>query len=182
MIKQDQLGLFNKIYDETYDAVLKHVVCNCKNIHDVNDVVQETYLELYKILGRREIDQTNLTGFVKGIANNKLKKHFTLLKRIMALSLDKGKDEEDDVTTLSDSIASDFNLEEMVESRTLCDEAWAYIKEKDTTIAKVFFLYYYHGLSLIEISKSLNKTQSYVKNVLYRTLKELNTHLKKGGL
>ena len=133
MIKQDQLDMFNKIYDETYDTVLKHVVCNCKDIHDVNDIVQETYLELYKILGRREIELTNLTGFVKGIANNKIKKHFTFIKRIMALSLNKenSEEEEDDVTTLLDSIAEDFNLEEMIESRTLCDEAWKYIKKKD---------------------------------------------------
>ena len=45
MIDQISLEKFNEIYDKTYNNVLKFVVCKCSNIDDVNDIVQEIYIE-----------------------------------------------------------------------------------------------------------------------------------------
>ena len=39
MIKESIIS-FNDIYDETYDIVLKYIVCNSNNINDVNDIIQ----------------------------------------------------------------------------------------------------------------------------------------------
>ena len=41
---------FNQIYKETYPVVSKYVVCHCKNIEDVKDILQEIYLHVYKQL------------------------------------------------------------------------------------------------------------------------------------
>ena len=40
MIDQKTLDEFSKIYDETYNDVLRYVVCKCSNISDVEDIIQ----------------------------------------------------------------------------------------------------------------------------------------------
>ena len=41
---------FEQIYFNTYQKVLKYIVIHCSNIEDVNDIVQETYIELNNLL------------------------------------------------------------------------------------------------------------------------------------
>ena len=48
MIDQINLKKFKNIYDKTYNNVLKFVVCKCSNMEDVNDIIQEIYISLYK--------------------------------------------------------------------------------------------------------------------------------------
>ena len=56
------------------------------------------------------------------------------------------------------------------------DEIWNYLKSKSVIISKIFYLHYYLDLTIKEISLELKISESSVKNYLYRTLKELNTH------
>ena len=48
MIDQHNLNKFNEIYNKTYNLVVKYVVCKCNNIDDVNDIIQDIYISLYK--------------------------------------------------------------------------------------------------------------------------------------
>ena len=53
---------FQQIYNTSYQRVLRYIICKCSNMEDVNDLVQDTYLELYKILKKKqllEIDNTH---------------------------------------------------------------------------------------------------------------------------
>ena len=45
MINQINLEKFEELYNQTYQKLLKYIVCHCSNIDDVNDIIQETYLE-----------------------------------------------------------------------------------------------------------------------------------------
>ena len=47
---QDALKIFNKYYNDTYENVLKYVVCKCLNMNDIEDIMQEIYLGVYKIV------------------------------------------------------------------------------------------------------------------------------------
>ena len=78
---------FNEIYDETHDYLLKYVIIKCHNINDVNDIIQETYLELWNILNKKELSDLNVKSYLIGIANNKIKKHYSLLQRLKTISL-----------------------------------------------------------------------------------------------
>ena len=46
---------FEKIYKETYSKVLKFAVIKCRNLDDVNDIIQDTYLELLKLLKKKKM-------------------------------------------------------------------------------------------------------------------------------
>ena len=71
MANQSNLEKFNEIYDNTYQSVLHYVVCKCANLSDVNDIVQEVYIEAYKkIIIKHKIKNTK--AYVIGIAKHKI--------------------------------------------------------------------------------------------------------------
>jgi len=171
MAGQSNLTKFNTIYDKTYYDILKFVIIKCHNINDANDILQEVYLEFWKILNKRNIDESNIKFFLIGIAINKIKKHYSLIKRIKAISIFE-KNEQD--IEIIDTISSDINIEDLVIKNNEWEEVWKYIKaKKNQNIPKIFYLYYVLDLSISDISKELEVSESYVKNIIYRTLKEL---------
>ena len=169
MTSQNNLKQFNKIYDDTYSDILKYIIINCHNINDANDIIQETYLEFWKIINKKSIEDVNIKSYLIGIAINKIKKHYTIVQRIKSISLFDDKDNAID-------IKSNINIENIIIKNVSWDIIWEYLKnKKNQDIPKVFYLYYKLELSIKEISKELDVNESYVKNLIYRTLKELST-------
>lgn len=179
MIDQANLKKFNEIYDKTYSTILKYVVIKCSNINDANDIIQEIYLELWRIINKKELDSKNIKSYLIGIANNKIKKHYTLIQKFKTISIF-SKNEKD--IDLIDNVGDDFDLGKFIVEKEEYDEAWNYIKtKKNQDIPKIFYLYYNLELSIKEISKELKVSESYVKNIIYRTLKELRSFFGKGA-
>lgn len=52
MARELNLYKFNDIYDKTHLELLKYVIIKCNNIGDTQDIMQETYLELWNILNK----------------------------------------------------------------------------------------------------------------------------------
>ena len=86
MTGQENFQMFKKIYDETYNNLLKFIVCRCSNIDDVNDIIQETYTEFYKIF-ISEKNLNNVNKYIYGIAKNKIKKHYTYRDSVPTMSI-----------------------------------------------------------------------------------------------
>lgn len=175
MVDQLYLKQFNKIYDKTYRYVLKYVVCRCSNMEDVNDIVQETYLEVYNAIIKKK-DINDFERYVIGIAKNKIKKHYSLLYRIKTISMFSTNDDDMD---LLDTIKSDIDIEKIVIKSSDIELIWKYLKSKKMIIQRIFYLYYELDLKIKDISKELEVSESYTKNCLYRTLKELQELLGK---
>ena len=165
MIDQETLKTFDKLYEETYQSVLKYVVCNCSNIEDVKDIVQNTYLEVIK-----NIEKISNKNYVIGIARHKIKDYYRFNYKSKRVSLFSNKNDE-----LVDSIKADIDLEKSYLIKYDTEIVWNYLKKKKSIISKIFYLYYYLGLTITDISKELDITESSVKNYLYRTLRELKT-------
>ena len=175
MIDQKNLKQFNSIYDKTYNQVLKYIVCKCSNIEDVNDIIQEVYLEVYKTIDKnKKID--DFEKYIIGIARNKVKKHYTLLYRLQTIPLFNNKNED---TYLIDTLKSDINIEKIIIQSDNLEKIWNYLKTKRIIIQKIFYLYYELDLTIKDIKEELNVGESYIKNCLYRTLKELQELLGK---
>lgn len=71
MVDQKSLKKFDKLYDETYKDISRYVVCNCFNIDDVKDILQNIYMEVYK-----KIDIIEDKKYIIGIAKNKIYKYY----------------------------------------------------------------------------------------------------------
>lgn len=72
MTSQTNLDKFNEFYKETYSNILRYIIIKCHNINDVNDIIQDVYLELWKIMNKKNIDDTNINSYLIGIAINKI--------------------------------------------------------------------------------------------------------------
>ena len=177
MTGQKSLERFNRIYDNTYSDILKYIIIKCHNINDSNDIIQEVYFELWKILNKRDIDESNIKSFLIGISINKIKKHYTLVQRFKTISIFNKSDKD---IELIDNLKDDIDLENLVIKSNEWDFIWNYIKsKKNQNIPKIFYLYYVLDLTIKDISKELIVSESYVKNVIYRTLDELRSLFRK---
>ena len=176
MINQDNLNKFNKIYDETYSDVLKYVIIKCHNINDANDIIQEVYLEFWRILNKKELVNSNIKSFLIGIAINKIRKHYTIVQRIKSI-LASNKNDCD----VLEKDKSNIDIEGLIIKKDDWDNVWNYIKQKkNRDVARIFYLYYVLELSIKDISRELNVGESYVKNIIFRTVKELYSLFGKG--
>lgn len=176
MTSQQHLNSFEEIYLDTYNKVLKYIFLHCLNIDDVNEIIQETYIELYKLMSKGKIeDYNNLSPFIIGIAKNKIRKYYGLIYRIKMISLSSEKED----LSIENDIKSDVDIEEIITTTETLNEVWDYIKRKNAIIGKIFYLYYCLGLSIKEVAKELNINESSVKNYLYRTLNEISKHFER---
>jgi len=146
MASEYNLYKFNSIYDNTYHDVLKYIIIKCHNVNDANDILQETYLEFWKILNKKELSENNIKSYLIGIAINKIKKHYTLLDRIKTISL---FDKNDKDLELIDTIEDKFNIDDLIIKNDNWELVWKYIKnKKNQDIPKVFYLHYKLELSI----------------------------------
>lgn len=90
MASQLDICKFDDIYDKTH-FLLKYIIIKCHNINDIQDIMQEVYLELWNILNKKELSDINIKNYLISIANNKILKHYTLLRKIKTISLFKKK-------------------------------------------------------------------------------------------
>ncbi len=162
---------FENIYQKTYISVLKFITIKCNKIEDINDILQDTYVELLNILKRKkQLQLENMESYIFGIASNVIKRHYH--KRNNVIKYEFKDDEEIE-------IKDDFDLEQDFITKENVQEVWNYIKSKDLITAKIFYLYFSLDLKISDIAKELNSNESSVKNKIYRTLKQVKEFLGK---
>lgn len=99
MSTRKSLKIFEQIYNETYKNTLKYVICRCSNLNDADDIIQETYLELYRVLkdGKEILDKQ---AYINAIAKNKVIKYFKVNKKIKTISIFQESDDEEYIIDL----------------------------------------------------------------------------------
>lgn len=169
MAKTKTLKLFNQIYDETYNDILKYVVLRSNNLEDAQDIVQNTYIALYKQMFKKK-DIQDGTSYLKGIASHKVMDYYRFKYRAKIVSLFERRGE---AATILEFVPSEEDIEKITIRKENVEKIWSFLKTKKAVISKIFFLYYYCDETIDEIANELSLTSSNVKNHLYRTLKEL---------
>ncbi len=165
---------FEKIYEKTYNGVLKFAVVKCNNIEDINDIIQDTYLELLKIVKKKKIlEIENINNYIFGIENNIVKRHFYKKKKDNVVLF------YNDENNLNKNLEDNFDLEANIINKNNVEKVWDYLRKKDLVTTKVFYLYFALGLKIPEISKELEIGESNIKSRIYRTLKEIKKYLGK---
>ena len=171
MFEQNTLSEFDFLYNKTYNNIKKYVILNCKNIDDVNDIIQNIYVVVYDIIRKnKNIDEK----YIFGIAKNKINDFYRFKYKYYFKSL-VNKDNED-----IDIIDNIDLLENIIINENL-DLIWDYIKRKNIIISKIIYLYYYEDYKIRDIARELKIKESSVKNYLYRTINELSSIIKEGN-
>ena len=179
---------FNEIYDLTNKSVLASITARCGNYADINDIFQDTYMDLYKQLKNRGAEYVkDGKAYVFRIAKRKIARHYSLLKRLRTFVSMTAKNEgnenyENNETELSnadiDLYLTADTTEDYVVNQDMLENVRKFIKQKPADIAQIFYFFYEADLSISEIAQALSLSESNVKNKLYRTLKELKNLLK----
>ena len=155
-----------------------YIVCKCSNIDDINDLVQETYVELYKILNKKEyIVIENPQNYIIGIAKKKIQKHYGILYKLNTMSIYNNENDLEHEQDIPDNI----DIEAEISEKLNAEKVWEFIKTKNIETFRVFYLYFYSDLKLSQIAEELNISESNVKNLLYRTIKEIKNNAKIEG-
>ena len=159
---------FHEIYNKTYQSILKFIAVKCQNVEDINDILQDTYTELYKVLNKRTIIELETeVAFIIGIAKKVLKRYFSFKYKYQLLSYSINTDE------LEIDVQDKFDLEQDIITKNNVEEIWHYLNRKNLITSKIFYLYFCLDMKISEIAKELNLKESTVKTKIYRTLKEL---------
>ena len=171
---------FEEIYRNTEKAVLTFITVKCGRVADINDIFQDTYLELYQILLKRGVEYiTNERALVLKIARQKVAKYYSLMDRLKQFTSFATKDGYGEEVNLTDTEADGFLLEEFVVNQMTLDTVRQLIEKKPEDVKRIFYLYYDVELKISEIAKELSMSESSVKNKLYRTLKDLKNQLER---
>lgn len=161
---------FEEIYSKTYNNTLKYIICKCLNFEDVNELIQDSYMELYQALSnKKRIKVSDENAYMIGITKNILKRYYRNKYKEKENILYIGQDEERNQI----QIPVYYDFDENIINKENIEKIWDYLNNKNILIAKIFYLYYALGLKITEISKELKISESTVKNYIYRTLKEL---------
>lgn len=174
-------SVFDRIYNSTNKKVLAFIVAKCGNMEDVNDILQETYMELYTTLlnkGENYIENDN--AFIINIAKSKIYKHYTVLQRVKAdLPLSFLTNDNGEITL--DLQSEEAYLEDSICTNELVNEIEDIIAGKPQEIRKIFFLRFSLELSITDIANLMRVKESYIKNKLYRTIQEIREIYKARG-
>lgn len=166
---------FRQIYDLTYRKCAARITAKSRQTADAADLIQEVYLELYQILCRRGVTYIKKPeALVSRLTEQVLSRYYKRLGSRMEVFENQSEDgstaEAEDIEALS--------VEEITEDRAVLAWLDRYLTSRGDDVRKIFHLYYRFGVSIPEIARLLDRTESYVKNKLYRTLKEIRTYWK----
>jgi RNA polymerase sigma-70 factor (ECF subfamily) len=180
----DITSRFEEIYNSTYKDVIAFITSKCNNHADINDIAQDTYVELYSLLLKRGADYIqNENAIVIKLARQKLSRYYTLAERLknfipLHFSNEAGADI---LLPELQKATNEFLTDDFVITKETFNEMRGFLGNKSPDIRKIFYLYFDIGLTLPEIAKALGLKESNVKSKLYRTLKELRKLLEAGG-
>jgi len=163
---------FNLVYEQTFSELRRFVACGCADPLSVSDLLQEIYLEYYRLLRQKGIAYVqNDAALLKRIAKRKLYRYYSFRELLgRTLPLFRTNDEDEEVADLPDESES---VEEQALSAWELEQILAQLARYPAQTRKILYLHFVEEMTLSQIARQLGCGLSYVKNRLYRTLKEL---------
>lgn len=166
---------FRRIYDSTYSVAAAQVTAKCRRTADIGDILQEVYLELYRVLKKRGTEYIrDPKAFVAKLVKQKLAHYYR--KHPWQHEVYDEPDEDGCMPELADIEC--LSVEEIAVDHEILQWTDHYLSAKGELYRKIFHLYYRFGMTLAEIAELLGRTEADVKNKLYRTLKEIREQWK----
>ena len=169
---------FNALYQKTKDEILIHIIAKCGDTEGIQDIFQETFLEVAKLLRKKGITYFHKPeAIVMTIAKRKIYQHYNIRQK---LGIDKFRykqleDVEEELTDLEDS-----TIEDAMVRMEMLKQVKEILGKQDLLTRKIFCLRFYMEISIEKIAEILGISEANVKNRLYRTLKNMKRELEEG--
>lgn len=172
----------NKQFESTYELTNRNVtlflISKCKNFTDVNDILQDVYLEYYQVLMKKGLNYIqDEEKFLISLCRKKIATYYSFWDRIPhRMSLDEKETSEKE--SILYELCDETDYEEDFFEKEMIEDVKLILKQQSDDIQKIFYLYYTMELKLPEIASLLNINTQSIKNKLFRTRKLIRESLK----
>lgn len=170
---------FNEIYEKTYHNLVSYVISKCDNLSNVEEIMQEIYIKLYKQLVKDSLYINNYQSFLIKLAKNELFKYYSLKNKFKTILKINMENSNIDISNIKDN---NIDIEKEITNKYELDVIWKQIKKQNITSQKIFTLYYLENIKIKDIASLLNMNESSVKSILYRTVSKIKLELKRGEI
>ncbi|MEI6131444.1 MAG: sigma-70 family RNA polymerase sigma factor [Bacillota bacterium] len=188
-MRSDITSVFNQVYDETYDDVMRFVLSRTGDCEAAGDILQEIYKALFvRFRNKGADDIEDYKGYLIVSASNVIKKHYAYLKVQKATVVFNSVSNEDNddnqaLEALEFELSAEImGIEESVEISDMAERVLEYLEKKSETVKKLFVLHFFGGLTIKEAALNIGISQSQAVNHIYRTIQELKSKFELEGL
>ena len=166
---------FEELYRLTSPKAFFVALKICKNEHDAEDILQESYIKALEKIDTVD-PEGNFTAWLYQIVANK-SKNFIKAKKPLLFS----DENEETIGELPDEDLK-FSPEEQVDQEELRNEVMAAVDELTEEKRACVMMMYFGDMSVNEIAQSLEVPVSTVKNRLFTARKDLKSKFEKKGI
>ncbi len=164
---------FDKVYDDTFADIRRYVVVRCADPMDLSDVLQEIYLEYYRLLRRKGIDYAeDDRAMVFTIAERKVKRYYSLKQRLRRIVPLRRHEEDDSIDPMME-IPDPVSIEERAMMADDVERIDKLLARYPAETRKIVYLYFAEDMKLQEIATSMDLPLSTVKSRLNRSLRDV---------
>lgn len=162
---------FFEIYEETYPIVLRYVVSKTDNISNISDIIQNVYLNFYKVYKKKNNYINNSRYFIIDIAKKEIFKYYH--------SKEKFKDIFSDVdfSKLENFVKSPEQIDMDFINKYNREMVWSEVTKMDLLTQKILVLHYLDELSIKDVAVVLSANENTVKTRIYRAITELKERI-----
>lgn len=169
---------FDQIYHETNRSVTLFLISKCKNLEDVNDILQEVYMEYYQVLTRKGLHYIKKSeSFLISLCRKKIASYYSFWDRIPHKLYIDEKESYEREALLFDVNAEEETFDDEFFRKEIYDDVKKILSKQPEDIQKIFYMYYTMELRIPEIAKILHIKAHNVKNKLFHTRKMIRGQL-----
>jgi len=150
---------FSALVKEHHERLFRFIYRFTQNREDAEDLTQDTFVKAYKNLHRYD-ERHAFAAWLFTIGRRTVYNHYRSKKRMEVL-------EETDFVDTSDT------PDDQAENADQSDSVWESVKRLKAPYREVLVLKYREDLSVKEIAKILNKSETNVKILLFRARNQL---------
>ncbi|MBE6153531.1 MAG: RNA polymerase sigma factor [Firmicutes bacterium] len=159
----------DELYNKYHNQLFRWCITKANNYSDAEDLLQEINYQL-AVAFSRDVLIVDEERFIWKVA------YYTWCKKVKEYNKNKNVVS---ITDEMESILKDESIDilKQVEMTEVKDILLNHISKLDITSKKCIILYYYEGLSIKEIAKTLNIKENLVKYYLYKARNQLRKEL-----
>ncbi len=166
---------FEELYKLTSPKAYFVALKICKNEHDAEDILQESYIKVLEKIDTVDTEK-NFTSWLYQIVANKSKNLLKAKKPVLF-----SNEEENEIESLPEE-STEFSPEENVDREELRNEVMAAVDELTEEKRACVMMMYFGDMGVSEIAESLEVPVSTVKNRLFTARKDLKNKFEKKGI
>lgn len=159
---------FEKIYKENFDFIYRYLLKLSGNGSVAEELTQETFFKAYINISKLR-NENKVSVWLCQIAKNNYYAYYNEQKKLGQLA---------ETEILSDETA----IENLFEQKELSKKAFNCLHSLDEPYKEVFMLSVFGQLSLADISKIFNKSESWARVTFYRAKQKLSERMKQNEL